>query len=515
MKQSTVQRAAIWSVAIWPALNFIAHNWTDVVNDGVAVLAGLALISLCLGALGYAFHYLMSKRDAGGFAVVCTVLGICLFFGYSLVHHVAAGLMSRLGLSMAPSLAWLLLVVIVAVPVIFLRRHEGLQVAATVFSFSATALALGQLAFIAFSRPQLRAEAPAIAAELPADAPPGAAGANVYYILLDEYAGQAGLQEFSGFDNRTFVGEMARRGFVDATAIGPGIAHSNYLVTQQALGAIFALDYSLTEDPRTWRQPWRLFPNLIDGAQAPALVRGFKSAGYSVWQTFNTWTGCSGRHLRCLGGQGSLNLDQVTMSFVAPTPLGRMVALSFGRREDGLAVIDDQLEAMVASKQSFFVFVHSLITHPPFYLGADCNTRDLDQSDVEGNRRNREAYIGALACANRRVIGLVDRIQRDDPNAIVVVQGDHGSELTIDWDMPIPRWPDSFIRERASFLNLIKAPPVCKLWLDRSIAQINTARFVLGCARRQKPQYLEDRTYLSSYSKVDGNYVIVPLESLN
>jgi hypothetical protein len=199
------------------------------------------------------------------------------------------------------------------------------------------------------------------------------------------------------------------------------------------------------------------------------------------------------------------------MAFVAPTPLGRAMALSIGRRVDGLAVIDANLATMTASRQSFFVFVHSMVTHAPFYLGADCRPRDLDQSDVVGNRRDHTAYAGALTCANRRVLDIVDRIQRDDPNAIIVLQSDHGSELTMDWDMPISSWPDSAIRERASFLNLVKAPPACMAWLDRSIAQINTARFVLACARREPPRFLAERTYLSSYTKVDGNYVIVPL----
>jgi len=499
-------------VAIWPALNFTAHNWADVGKDGAAALAGVALISLGMGAIGHAFHYWMSRRNRGGFSVVCAVVAVGLFFGYSLIHDSAAALIARLGLTLAPSLGWLLVLVILSAVVILLRKHEGLQVAATVFCFSAAALALGQLIVTAMSAPTLRAQAPATGEDHLQRVQPNTAGLNVYYMLLDEYSGQAGLREFTDFDNSPFIGEMVRRGFIDATSIDPKDLLSNYLITQQTLASIFALDYTLTEDPQTWREPWRLFPYSVDGAQVPPLIREFESAGYSVWQTFNTWVGCSGRHMRCLGGHGSMDFDYMTMAFVAPTPLGRAAALWLGRRVDGLVAIATHLPILEASRQSRFVFVHSLVTHPPYFLGADCEPRDMSQLDFDAHKHDRKAYVGSVKCANRKVLELVDRISKIDPTAIIVVQGDHGSEFTVNWDQPISSWPDSSIRERGSFLNLIKAPPRCAPWLDRSLAQVNTARFVLGCVRGRSPQYLPQRTYLSSYTKIDGNYVIVPLD---
>ncbi len=510
MKRAAVRLAAIWSVAIWPALNFTAHNWNDIVADGAGAIAGVVLITLMMGALGHAFHVRMSRRNAGAFAVVLFALAVCLFFGYSLIHDASASLLARLDLGIAPSLIWLLFSVILAAAVFRSRKVEGLQAAATVFCFSAAVLALGQLCIVAMRGSDIRLEAPVSRSDpRQQHAQPKLAGVNVYYLLLDGYAGQSGLREFAGFDNFGFIEEMTRRGFVDAANIGAAGVHSNYLITQQTLGSIFALDYSLTENPKTWREPWRLFPNIVNGAQVPPLIREFESSGYTVWQTFNTWIGCSGRNMRCIGGQGSLDFDYMTMAFVAPTPLGRAVTLLLGRRIDGLVSIATHLPALRASKQSNFVFVHSLLTHPPIYLDALCERRNLDQSDIDG--RNSAAYVGAVKCANFKLIRLVDRILSDDPSAIIVVQSDHGSAFTVDWELPMSDWPESFIRERGSFINLIRAPAACAEWLDRSIAQVNTARFVLGCARGRAPQYLPERTFLSSYSKTGGNYVIVPM----
>jgi hypothetical protein len=324
---------------------------------------------------------------------------------------------------------------------------------------------------------------------------------NVYYILLDWYSGEAGLREFAGFDNSGFLNAMAERGFVDATNHDSSSVRSNYLVTEQTLGAVFSLDYKMTEDPRTWNEVWHVFPYIINGAQVPPLLVEFKSAGYSVWQTFNTFIGCSGRQMRCLGGQGSLDFDYMTMAFMAPTPLGRVVSLVLGRRVDGLVALDTHLETILQSNKASFVFAHSLLTHPAFYVDAECRPHGEVGAEYRGSQAAREAYVEAIKCTNSKVIALVDRISRVNPDAVIVIQSDHGSAFTVEWEVPLDQWQASAIRERSSFLNLIKAPRACAAWLNGPLAQVNTARFVLGCAQGLPPEYLPQRTYLSTYAK--------------
>lgn len=499
-------------MAIWPALNFTAHNWADVLRDGAGALTGVLLVVLFVGAMGHALHALLSRRNEGALAVVLFVAAICLFFGYSLIHDATAGLLARLNVVAPPSLGWLLLSLIVAGAIFASRKHEGLKVAAMVFSFSATGFAAWELSVAASRIEKDSVAAPATDGRPLTTDQPNLAGPDVYYFLLDGYSGQTGLREFSGFDNSPFIDDMKRRGFVDATNITTRDQRSNYLFTPQTLGSIFALDYPMTRDEKTWQEPWRLFPSMVDGARVPPLIRQLESAGYTVWQTFNTWAGCSGRNMRCLGGHGSLVFDYMTMAFVATTPLGRAVTLSLGRRVDGLVSLAEHLPVMKASKQPFFVFVHSLTTHPPFYLNAECERRDLQQADIDFSWKNTPAYVGAVKCVNAKVTALVDSILADNPNALIVLQSDHGSGFTVDWELPLAKWPVSFVRERGSILNLIKAPGACARWLDRSLAQINTARFVVGCVSGHAPQYLPEQTYISVYAREVGHFVVQPFD---
>jgi hypothetical protein len=90
---------------------------------------------------------------------------------------------------------------------------------------------------------------------------------------------------------------------------------------------------------------------------------------------------------------------------------------------------------------------------------------------------------------------------RVDSDPIIVLQGDHGSAFGMKWAEPMATWSTASIAERASYLNLIRAPEDCARWLDRPLGQINTARFVVACAERRPPDYLPEQTFLSTYTK--------------
>ena len=61
-------------------------------------------------------------------------------------------------------------------------------------------------------------------------------------------------------------------------------------------------------------------------------------------------------------------------------------------------------------------------------------------------------------------------------------------------------WSEASLRERASYLNLVRAPERCAQWLKPPLGQINTARFVVACAEDREPEYLSEHTYMSTYN---------------
>ena len=485
----------------------MAKNWNDVVSDGASSLFGVWAVSIAMGSLAQLLAFFLGRRGAQQHAVLFWAAFLCLFFGYSLIRGVTAQLLGNMRFTIPPSIGWLVAAGVVFALLIRLRKREELHRVALAFCFATAALAFARLGATVLRPQSQESDSTLVNPVAPHLGRVRSFAPDVYYVLLDAYPGARELREITGFDNSKFIKQMGERGFVDAAA-----PMSNYIRTAQALGGIFALDFPQTESPKTWQDSRRLFPRIIDAPQTPALIDRFQGAGYSVWQTVSPWSGCSGRHLKCVGAAGSREIDSMLQSFLSPTPLGRLAFYLFAQRMDGLDAITAHL-ALVSKTRPFFIFVHNFAPHPPQFLRADCRPHPVDadtMSDWDNDRR--PIFAASVQCVNLKVIRLVDEILRTDPGALIVIQSDHGSAFTVDWETPVQNWSADAIRERTSFINLIRAPADCMHLLDRPIAQVNTGRFALACATASQPEFLPERTYLSAYPQSRGNPAIRRIE---
>lgn len=104
-----------------------------------------------------------------------------------------------------------------------------------------------------------------------------------------------------------------------------------------------------------------------------------------------------------------------------------------------------------------FVFAHILAPHPPFIFGengeaakhGDCN--GLDGSLFKGTAEDyRNGYPKQMAYISKKIQEAVDEIlAKSNPPPIIIIQGDHGSSMLLDWESP----KNSCLRERTSILN--------------------------------------------------------------
>jgi hypothetical protein len=505
VKPARLQAAAIWAITVWPALNFMAVNWEQVAIHRVGALLGILLSTVVAGIVGHLMHRFAVRSGRGGFFVVVWLELVCLFFGYAAIRDGSRWVFEACGLPIPPFTGFIAVSVLVLSVTAWFRKSENLQFAALTFCLVAAGVSVLMLTMAAlrFDAPPPEGTATNVARSSTAN---GVRGPNVYYIILDSYPGLRGLRTASGIDNSAFIARMAARGFVDRST-----ERSNYLKTQQELGSIFGLDYAQTEDPRTWKDPRVLYPRMFDYDAPPPLVARFKDAGYAAWHSASVWDDCPRKHFNCLGETMFMKLDQMTQAFFAPTPLGRPLLYVLGRRHDALVSIVRDLPRLTSSARPVFVFGHHMSPHPPFLFDRNCERYPVRRESLDTWNPTPEGHQGffeALTCVNLEVERTVDAILRIDPKAFIVLQGDHGSAFAMDWAKPISEWTEASIEERVSYLNLIRAPVDCARWLDRPLGQINTARFVIGCVEQRRPDYLEERTYLSSYAEgPDGDVV--------
>jgi hypothetical protein len=310
--------ASIWAVSAWPALNYLTSNWNEVVSRGARSLLGVAGITLWLGLAGHLAHRFASRRNHGPVVVVYWLAGIALLFGFATIRKLCDFLAASADINIPPMFAWSVVVLAVFAFIFRFRRSQKLQVAGTTFGVVAggTATALLLMAMANSERPSAAAAA-AVSDSQYIPKAPRLPGLNVYYIILDAYAGKKGLELATGFDNSEFYEHMAKRGFADLSN-----EKSNYLRTIHSLGGIFALNYPQTDDPRSWKNTRALYPDLFSAERAPELVRRVNAAGYTAWHSATVWGGCAHQYLGCLGNSVLLSPDYMTQSFLASTPVG-------------------------------------------------------------------------------------------------------------------------------------------------------------------------------------------------
>jgi phosphoglycerol transferase MdoB-like AlkP superfamily enzyme len=126
-----------------------------------------------------------------------------------------------------------------------------------------------------------------------------------------------------------------------------------------------------------------------------------------------------------------------------------------------------------------------MMPHYPYYYDKDGKEQPFEKL-LEGNQSNKEAYIGYLRYANKRLIELVQHILQSAPSPpIIVLMGDHGFRHFI---KPVDL--------KYYFLNLVSVHLPSKNYagFSDSLTGVNLFRAVLNAQYGQHLPYLKDST---------------------
>lgn len=242
---------------------------------------------------------------------------------------------------------------------------------------------------------------------------------NVYYYIYDEYAGQEGLDYFYGYDNSGFMEELRSRGF--------SCSDSSYNTSSCATVRLVPSLYDLSHEPETWFDQG-------DG-NMPRLYRLFRDMGYQI----NLIS-----HSDFLDRDGAESLAHHQSAASIAEYLYRNSILPntpFSGWFEQLPVLrfSYQYEALL---QECFTLMETAPDYtgsvPTLTLGYIQSPHTLFLYDEEGNM-NPEAdtqnwsdpkfYLGQLRYTNRRILQAVDNILAEDPDAVIILQSDHGARL--------------------------------------------------------------------------------------
>lgn len=323
---------------------------------------------------------------------------------------------------------------------------------------------------------------------------------NIYFFVFDSYPRADFLKQAFGYDNAHFIEQLGAMGF---TLVPESL--SNYHDTGVSIATTLHMNYvyKTARDEALKLSKLPLFDTT--GGGSSVLFERLHANGYAIFAGMIRENGINECSPHCpeeknqLLSNEQLAMIKLTPAYAILNRLSPTIETAFFTWRIELDVTNDNL-ANMRQKTPFMLYYHILPPHPPFFHKADCSLHSRSGSFVvAANDPKYDTRImdmhDELKCLNGNIIDTVVRITQDDPDAIIILQGDHGIRTF----QPEGEEDKSihFNRMFAS-LNAIRAPKKCGKWIYPHMSSVNTFRFVLGCLRGQEPEYIEDRQFLTN-----------------
>ncbi len=497
----------ILAACAWPFVQFYNHNRAET-DDWPTLLVGFALASCAAGVLYGLLRLLFPSTERSRHANLLLVLFL-LFFNYNafdiLLRDILEFPKDEHGFIKVRYvlLLWAFCTLLVGGLAWWLARGRRAWIALTTVVSVALVMSGVQLVAGLISQQPTREASMATATAGGKDL---VHRPNVYFFLLDTYARRDSLVELGGFDNRPFLAAMAERGFF----VSPN-SYANYPKTFLSLGSTFAMEYLAAPGEGTVA-PKTSYHVLLSGNNGT--VRRFKDNGYRFVTAARSTTYCIGYEDICVRGDrdfGLITIGELEINLLQMTPLLAILKRyppDLVKFEDifpetvKASILRDIYGPKASTSRPTFYFYHNVAAHGSQYeLG--CDTFSLYDRPREAFHKMEAipAYLKTIECLNDKILDLTDTIVERDPDAVIIVQSDHGVALEA-WE-EFEEWSERDFELRFGVLNLMRLPGDCPDSIYPTISPVNTFRLVFACLADEPATFLPDESYWVGSSTSD------------
>jgi hypothetical protein len=483
--------ATLCIVCVLPFLTFAEFNKTRDPDYVPLVLYAFGLLAFSLVLLGL-LKLVLRRQPLARLVHVVAAFVLC-FFVYDVVVDFVQAIKTIESVWRLIAVWSVATIAAVAVAGYWGNRREfGL-----IFLTAVTAMALVPAARLAAFEIGVRSQSRSTA-EASAGPAPLASRPNIYFFLLDGYARADKIKTQLHYDNTPFLDFLKARGFY---IVDRGTA--NYPTTWLSVPSTLSMKYIQTEDMPPYRSVAPLH-TIMKGENAT--VRRLRDYGYKYIYVTNGhfYYQCPGIEDACIQGPNHPLLGQMEVNLLKSTPafpLLRRVRPGLIQPVQGaLTQVSDVADeiANVTLKPPYFLYSHLLVPHPPFLRDAQCRHIGSDNINLRGwQELPISGYTDYLQCVNRQMEELLNRILAKDPDAIILVQGDHGTAFLMNWQLPLKEWPAAGNAERLAPMNAIRLPERCGNMLYPTMSLVNSFRAVFACLENRKADFLPDISYIS------------------
>lgn len=329
---------------------------------------------------------------------------------------------------------------------------------------------------------------------------------NIYLFVLDAFGRPDVLTETLGDVGLNLdrpIEQLEQLGFENETR-----ASANYIETNLSIPSTLNAEFHHTpETPMAHFEHWSRAVSALAGNNAT--VATLRNAGYEYWHSGSgIWdhAACDVTVAdRCLG-KGVTAFESRTAIWNETPFRGFFVTYDESLRQDPLKVAD-QILAERSSRDAdepYFVFAHFLLPHSPYALDRDCSSAPENSSTLtKGSKpEHRRLYADQTMCVADQLVGAMQQILAVDPDAIVLLQGDHGPAFSVDLDAD--QWSEESIIERLSPFRMTRLPAECRSSTTAAQSLVNTLPMLTACLTGTEPQLIPPSAFTSAYKAEVG-----------
>lgn len=327
---------------------------------------------------------------------------------------------------------------------------------------------------------------------------------DIYYIILDCYLREDVLKDHYGYDNGEFIDSFRDMGFHVADR-----SFSNYPCTYMSLASSLNYEYLHTLRSAVGR---KLDTGMLRHLIADNRInRALRELGYELVFFPSGWdVTADSRFADHFMSQTRANLSQFEQMLMERSMLK---IITVGTREQRTRVLRtfEMLAQVPRNEKPTFTFAHIVSPHPPYVFDSSGDLPQLASVPEKELDDEVEAklYLGQLEYVTKLAEAAVREILRQSPDAVIILQSDHGIFLGhIDpraaSDTPWRDLPDqskrTFARCAAGILNAYRIPGA-EAALRDDISPVNTFRILMNELFGADYDLLPDRTFVHGKSR--------------
>ena len=443
-------------LAFFPSWILILKNYDELIFQDI-------LISLAIVSVSIIIWIVIRKIiKNGNKAALITGVGVVFFFYFGYVQDALKGiLVSNIPVNKTSILVPISIIIFIIFTIYFIKSKNNFESIIKIANVVSITLIL--VVCVQFIIPGASAEKP-----------------NVYHIILDEYTDNEILTKKFGYNNEKFLEFLNNNGFYMHDKL-----FSTFGGTVKELNVILNMEY-----PKKLRWMSEDYESLNNNK----VMSIFSNQDYSVIETNSMmrWKNFSDVDTKLCYDTNFINsefLDQV---------LGKSIIRYFlekyqqdTRRDTIRCTFNVLNEITLKTDGPKYVFSHVYVPHPPFLFGPNGENVIPDRREISGLQswENPQGYVNQLIYATNEITVVIKNIVKNDPNAIIIVQGDTGTLTGTD----ISKKTMKEIYQAHSILYAVRIPDVED---SDYMIPVNTYRIIFNNYFNMNYDYLEYHSYL-------------------